>query len=361
MEIDPIGMVCHYSKRGNSLSQISQITGLSIDQVKQILRNVTGLTSEQQSIIFDLKQEGRSLEQISQEVGVELDVLLLFLPQDLEPDDYPTFVPTASHPTQLGSSTSEYHGEPAQSNPQFIYSYTGGTDQLFRTNLLTGEQSSHQVPNHVFKISCRWSELPGGTLLITGGCEGNKALEEVVEIDTLRECAVTAQPSMLTARHSHAVVHDAQYVYVLAGILHERYMKRCERFVCVERRWEVLPALPVACSEMSAVQLDHSLYVLGGYADGFLDAVQTLRLDSLTWELMQLTLPHRDYLIPCFKRDTEVFLLLNKTPYSFTPLQIKAVKSVPQTCMSFTSYYSRGTLYTSWLSGVDTLDLAELD
>jgi hypothetical protein len=53
--------------------------------------------------------------------------------------------------------------------PAFIYSYD--TDQLHRTSLVTGEHSSHQVPSYRFKEGCCWSEVPGGSLLITsGGC-----------------------------------------------------------------------------------------------------------------------------------------------------------------------------------------------
>jgi hypothetical protein len=53
--------------------------------------------------------------------------------------------------------------------PTFIYSYNYGTNQLHRTNLVTGEHSSHRVPSCTFKYGCCWSEVPGGSLLITGG------------------------------------------------------------------------------------------------------------------------------------------------------------------------------------------------
>jgi hypothetical protein len=38
--------------------------------------------------------------------------------------------------------------------PTFIYSYKEDTDQLHRTSLVTGEQSSHQVPSYTFKDGC---------------------------------------------------------------------------------------------------------------------------------------------------------------------------------------------------------------
>jgi hypothetical protein len=71
--------------------------------------------------------------------------------------------------------------------PTFIYSYKEFTDQLHRTNLVTGEDSSHRVPSYTFKGGCYWSEVPGGSLLITGGAP---KVREVVRIDTRREFAV---------------------------------------------------------------------------------------------------------------------------------------------------------------------------
>jgi hypothetical protein len=130
--------------------------------------------------------------------------------------------------------------------------------------------------------------MPGDTLLITGG---SPSVCDVVRIDTLRELAVSTQPSMHIARYYHAAVLHAQYLYVLAGYSDSSVLSECERYIWAESRWEVLPALPVACFAMSAVELDNSLYILGGYAGANLDTVQKLSLDSLTWELMQLKLP----------------------------------------------------------------------
>jgi hypothetical protein len=211
-------------------------------------------------------------------------------------------------------------------------------------------------------MHCRWNELPGGSLLITGGLEGYRtALREVVKIDTLREWAVCAKPPINTARRNHAAVYHSQYVYVLGGYW-DRCLSECERYVCAENRWEVLPALPVACSSMSAVVLDDSLYALGGTADEEdVDTIQKLSLDSLTWELMQLKLPQADNEFPCFKADSEVYLVINSTLYSFTPLQVKPVKTLPEgTYWCNTSYYSKGTLYYSWCTGSGSLALEGL-
>jgi hypothetical protein len=63
----------------------------------------------------------------------------------------------------------------------FIYSYTRDTNQLHRTSLVTGKQSSHKVPSYTFKPYCCWTEVPAGGLLITGGGDW-LAVKEVVRI-----------------------------------------------------------------------------------------------------------------------------------------------------------------------------------
>jgi hypothetical protein len=45
---------------------------------------------------------------------------------------------------------------------------------------------------------------------------------------------------------------------------------------------------------------------------------------------MQLKLPQAAYYLPCLKKDTEVYLVIEKTLYSFTPLEVKPIKTLPQ-------------------------------
>jgi hypothetical protein len=245
--------------------------------------------------------------------------------------------------------------------PKYIYCYRNSTRQLCRTNLLTGKQSCHQVRGYEFRSGCRWSELPGGSLLITGGFEGYlTTLREAVKIDTPRECAVSSLPPMHTARQDHAAVYHSQYVYVLAGF-DDRCLRECERYSIAQSRWEVLPVLPVAGYGMSAVVLANSLYALGGSADaGNLDTIQRLSLPRLTWELMRLNLPQAANHIPCFETDTKVYLVIKETLYSFTPLEVKPLKTLPQYIDCVTSYYSRGTLYYASFREVKSLDVGEL-
>jgi hypothetical protein len=117
--------------------------------------------------------------------------------------------------------------------PKFIYGSIIGTRQLHRINLLTGEQSTHQMPSYQFNWYSHWSELPGGSLTITGGSRGATLLRDVVKIDTLREWAVSSLPPMHTARRNHAAVYHSQYLYVL-GWKSGRYLSECEVRLCRE-------------------------------------------------------------------------------------------------------------------------------
>jgi hypothetical protein len=249
--------------------------------------------------------------------------------------------------------------------PTFIYSYKSKTDQLYRTNLVTGEPSSHQVPLYTFKQGCCWSEVPGGSLLITGGLYKEcSAVREVVRIDTRREFAVAHCPPMLTPRKSHAAVYQSPHLYILGGMIERSALSECERYVSAENRWEALPPLPRACYSMSGVVVESSLYALGGYNKVSLDVVQKLSLESLTWELMQFRLPFEGSAIPCFKlRDTEVYLVVSTTLCSFTAFEVHPLKTLTQGIQSWfgPSYYRRGTLYCSYYRGeVRSLEIESL-
>jgi hypothetical protein len=266
-------------------------------------------------------------------------------PVSNEPQPFPT------HKRKQADTQSELI-EDGDTLPTWIYSYKYGSHKLWRTDLVTGLQTCVLIPSYQFKLSCCWSELPGGSLLITGG--GFIAGREVDKIDTLREFAVSRQPAMLTARAAHASVYHAQVLYVLGGYS-DSWLKECERYVCAESRWEVVPPMPRAVCSMSGVVVEGSLYVLGGnYRNTSVDIVQKLSLDELAWKCMEFTLPHAGVCIPCFKlTDTEVCLVLKKQLYSFTPLHVLPLQPLPADILSWygPSYLNRGTLYCSNYEG----------
>jgi hypothetical protein len=334
------------SKQGHSLSQISELTGLTTDEVKDTLGEATGLPSKRVGSIFEMTQRGLSLEMINLETGVALEVLKQFLPEvtvetHLLADSTP---PRITEEAKVPSQRPKTLPNPQYSHTPFLYYCEYDTSKVHKCNLLTGKQTSYEVRYWPFKEGCRWSELPGGSLLITGG--GFSAVKDALKIEPLREWAVSSLPPMHTARGSHAVVYHSQYLYVLGGS-REWELGECERYVCAESRWEVLPPLPVAGTGMSAVVLENSLYALGGWNDrsGCLNTVRQLSLDSLTWKLMQLKLPQAASNFSCFKTDAQVYLVIERTLYSFTPLEVKPIKKVEKSIGCYSSRYSRGTLY----------------
>jgi hypothetical protein len=228
--------------------------------------------------------------------------------------------------------------------PTFIYSYLLNSDQLWRTHLVTGEQACYTVQAYRLQKGCCWSELSGGSLLITGGYPNAR---EVVRIDTRREFAVSRRPPMPTPKTFHCAVYHKHCLYVFGGY-YGKYLDQCERYVCAEDRWEPLPPLLQACYGMSGgVVYEGSLYALRAYNDRTVDLIQKLSLETLTWEAVQFRLPQADKHICCFKHDSQVYFIVNKTLYSLQTLQ--ALKTLPSEIRSSCgpSHYSRGALYCS--------------
>jgi hypothetical protein len=116
--------------------------------------------------------------------------------------------------------------------PTFIYSYEYNTDQLHRTSLVTGEHSSYRVSSYTFKGCCCWSEVPEGSLLITGGeDEAYRVVREVVRINTRREFAVAHCAPILTPRRMHAAVYHTPHLCILGGSNDDICLSECERYV----------------------------------------------------------------------------------------------------------------------------------
>jgi hypothetical protein len=182
--------------------------------------------------------------------------------------------------------------------------------------------------------------------MITGGDDS----ADVLSIDTLREFAVTRKSSMLSTRWFHGSCYYARYLYAVGG---DGPLQKCERYVCDKDVWEALPLIPVACCYPSCAAAWGDLYVLGG-ADNCgmtYDIIQKLRLDELTWELLELRLPYAATSMPIFQvKDTQVYLVIETTLYAFLPTpKIQQVDTLPNEVYNEHGpcYYSQGTLYCS--------------
>lgn len=241
----------------------------------------------------------------------------------------------------------------------FVYSYRQKSNQLYRTNILTQEESCHMLPSYMFKRGCCWTELSRGTLFITGG--GFPASREVVRIDTLREFAISQEADMMTPRRDHAGVYYAQHLYILGGRSSGTNLNNCERYVCAQRQWEALPSLPFASDCMSGVVVQGNLFALSS------DKIYKLNLEALRWEFMDLLLPDRGNYMPCFLlQDSMIYFLLKKTIYSFSPdtFKVTSVKTLRSGQCSWNGAcsYSRGTLYCpQFLGPPSRLDIGLLE
>jgi hypothetical protein len=244
--------------------------------------------------------------------------------------------------------------KPAYEQLKFIFSYHMYSNKLFKTNLTTQTEVTH---NYLYSNrNIHLCEISGGNLLLMLERE-----KEVVSIDSLREFAVSHLPPMLFARTDLCSVYYARHLYLLGGfegsVWERSEVSICERYVCDTRRWESLEPLPIPCAVVCAIEAEGSLYALGGNTRRTsLDVIQAMNLEILTWRVMEVRLPYLCLHFPCFKSgDNEVYFIMRKTLYSFLPNEqrIDKVKTLPDDISSFagTTYYSQGTLYCSSRSG----------
>jgi hypothetical protein len=209
------------------------------------------------------------------------------------------------------------------------------------------------------------TEVHGGNLIITGGI--GRYNNWVTMIDTRREFAVSYCSPMVSKRAGHDAVYHDQHLYVIGGCK-GKVLKKCERYVCAENRWEALPSLSKACVYTSGVVVEKSLYALGGSnKEGPLDLIQKLNLERPShWRILQFKLPFAGFGIPCFKlRNTEVYLVVGQTLCSFTKSKVYPLLELSGSiqrrygaCFFKTSnspesiVFNGGTLYTSTITGV---------
>jgi hypothetical protein len=231
------------------LSQESPSVAATIRILSQLLETeLLSLRTETQEFFANLRAEGEGVYEAVSKAGNEPATRVKRLDEQSErresayqeslvslKGELETLKRELTEALRLYQCTKE---EAAQDQlPTFIYSYKQTIDQLYETSLVTGETSSYRLPSYTFKEYCCWTELPGWSLLITGG--GQPVTSEVVKIDT-RTLTVSERPPMLTARRGHSAVYHAQYLYIFGGYTGSSCLRECERFVWAESRWEAL-------------------------------------------------------------------------------------------------------------------------
>lgn len=276
------------------------------------------------------KQAGYTPEQISAALGIGLEEVLQQLASDscheLEVLAYAFNKQFPLRDAKLDPVVSDKSDD---DNPTNIYSFEYERSVLHWTNLRSGEQFSHTIPSYIFKEGSILSELSDGSLLLTGG--GHPPSCEVVRIDPRSDFRVSLKPPMVRPRSRHSSRLHAGYLYVIGGYYIDRALSACERFVCAENIWQVLPPLPGATSSAAVVVVEESLYVLGGSSDTTLDLIQRLCLESLTWDVIPVRLPCAGSCFPCFTVQSQVYFILKDILFVFMPqtYQIRQVKQLP--------------------------------
>lgn len=250
----------------------------------------------------------------------------------------------------------------------YIYSYKYSSDEFYQTLMSSGEVICHRLSSHTFKRGCVFTELPSGTIFVTGG--GSPSCTDTFTID-FADIKFTSMPPMAEARSYHGAVFYSSYVFALGGNMDGR----CEYYDCKEGRWHYIKPLPRACEYTTAVVLEDvkSLYVIGGgrpsgiksiFSD--LACIQRLNLETHRWTELTTTLPSYARHVACFKvSQCKLYLVVRQVLYVYCPLNdtLTLVKYLPQDIQSFCgpSYYINRTLYCARYYGpAQRLDIGSL-
>jgi hypothetical protein len=142
--------------------------------------------------------------------------------------------------------------------PHYICSYQSSTSNFHWTDMQTGEEKAHTLPNYVFPSYSSVCEGPDNLLFITGGSPAGKEVVSV-HMDSL---ALKNYPPVLTPRIYHGSAYFGGWLYVIGG----DGTKLCERYD-LQQTWTAIPPLPTSstrCSNIGVVVSCDKLYCLGG-------------------------------------------------------------------------------------------------
>lgn len=168
--------------------------------------------------------------------------------------------------------------------PRFIYSYKFMTNFLWRTDLCTGEAACYSLASFELLRGSVWCELPGDAVIFSGGTSSANELPvtQVACIQATRDFEVIYRTPMLFPRVWHGAVYHEGSLYIIGGY-DTNPLQKCEIFDILEDEWKAIEPLPMAVANSSLAILKESLYAIGGYSGEYLDIIQKLCLESLTW------------------------------------------------------------------------------
>jgi hypothetical protein len=139
----------------------------------------------------------------------------------------------------------------------YICSYQYNTSNFHWTDMQTGEETTHTLPNYTFQYGSSVCKGPDNLLFITGGGSGRGQEVVSVQMDSL---ALNNCPPMLTSRPYHGSAYFGGWLYVIGG----SGTKLCERYD-LQQTWTAIPPLPTtAYQDIGVVVSCDKLYCLGG-------------------------------------------------------------------------------------------------
>jgi hypothetical protein len=142
-------------------------------------------------------------------------------------------------------------------HPTYICSYQNGTSNVHWTDMQTGEEKAHTLPNYTFQNYSSVCEGPDNLLFITGGGPSKEVVSVQMDSLALKNC-----PPMLTPRSHHGSAYFGGWLYVIGGV----GTKLCERYD-LQQTWTAIPPLPTTATkyyQIGVVVSCDKLYCLGG-------------------------------------------------------------------------------------------------
>jgi hypothetical protein len=147
---------------------------------------------------------------------------------------------------------------PLAQEPQYHYICSLQGSNFHWTDMQTGEEKTHTLPNYTFQAHSSVCEGPDNLLFITGG---SSRQQEVVSVQ-MDSLALKNCPPMLTPRCQHGSAYFGGWLYVIGGA----GTKLCERYD-LQQTWTAIPPLPTTATNyynIGVVVSCDKLYCLGG-------------------------------------------------------------------------------------------------
>lgn len=165
------------------------------------------------------------------------------------------------------------------------FEFNGDYVEIF--NIKSSEWTYHQSQFPIL-WQCAIVNITDDATLLIGGIRKELAMDEVYKYDSASK-NMSALASMGVARSCCAAVFYDNCVFAIGGKYANTF---CEKYLIDEDRWEYIPSMIHERYDLSAVVLNHSIYIIGGeprkYVGSSIEKYDILRE---MWEVIPTKLP----------------------------------------------------------------------